>query len=648
MPGIGPLKVHGANWKHPNIIDPGNEPPLSVDGPIGEPIDRRHVSIVWLSGIVLTAISGASLMAAAVLASLKGAVNIASYPQEVALRGTLGFGAAHRADRLPLPAMAFHRQIIRLSTVSRINDHEVVRARRFVRLTGNLSLARSRVLDQIPPLNPQRLLAQSAPGGNAPPQAEPSAEVSFVVRDLWKLLPKVKLTIVTPPDQVRARVRRIAAWQGGTTTLSAKSAAITGMKLAYAGSRDYSSLIAPIVPTNVTTIPKTSTTTNGGTRFERQIIEVKNGESAASILRGIGATPDQTTVIDKLLGSYGSQDGLTAGDRLRVLLSPIGKKHLEPVRVVVANNSGPEAAVALSNAGNYVSVDPDRIDRGSAERHDDQPKSRVISSGISLYQSFYETALRHHVPHAIINDFLRIFAFDVDFARRVHPGNSFAVLYSGDKRGPTASNLRNDVLFASLTVDGRTKTLYRFRADNTAPVDYYNPRGETVQTFLLRKPVPVGRLTSGFGWRKHPILGVVLMHTGIDWAAPMGTPVYAAGDGVIEREGWESGYGKFMLLRHAYGFETAYAHLSGYARGTHVGEHVRQGQVIAFVGSTGYSTGPHLNFEFRLNGHFVDPLRIKLPHEHVLRGAELVRFRQMRKRLNMVMTNNSLHASGHS
>ncbi len=152
----------------------------------------------------------------------------------------------------------------------------------------------------------------------------------------------------------------------------------------------------------------------------------------------------------------------------------------------------------------------------------------------------------------------------------------------------------------------------------------------------MRKPV-LDRPVSGFGLRRHPILGYTKMHTGVDWAAPTGTPIYAAGNGVIEKEGWESGYGKFILVRHHNGYETAYGHMSAYARGTHEGEHVRQGQVIGFVGSTGLSTGSHLHFEIRINGRFVDPMRIRLPHGRELHGPVLTAFEQERGRLDKIM-----------
>lgn len=144
-------------------------------------------------------------------------------------------------------------------------------------------------------------------------------------------------------------------------------------------------------------------------------------------------------------------------------------------------------------------------------------------------------------------------------------------------------------------------------------------------------------MRSGFGLRRHPILGYTKMHTGVDWAAPSGTPIYASGNGVVEKVGWESGYGKYIRVRHNNGYETAYGHMTAYARRIDEGTRVRQGQVIGFVGSTGLSTGSHLHYEILVNGRFVDPMRIKLPRGRVLEGALLANFDKERERLDGIM-----------
>ncbi len=634
--------------RHADAVELGNEPPLSVDGDAHGFVDRRRVSVQWFAGTILTALCGAALMGGAVFTSLDGQTRFASLPEqvEVALRGALGIAGdrlsvSRKSDRLPTAEEpTFTRQVIRVSTISRVGNHEVVRVRPFVRVGGNLALGVSSLIANIPPFNPQRLLAESAPGGSGTQaEAEPDAEVSFVMRDLTAMMPKAKVKLTTPRDEVMARVREAAAWNANAAN-HISIGDITGIKLAYAGvsnSDPYAGFGARIVPENITLLPKTTNKTTGGNPFNEKVVVAKKNDSLGAILHDLGASNAEVIAITKLLGRYGDYHALEEGQKVRVLLSPVpGSKRQQPVRVIVADDNGVDAVAALSDTGKYVSVDPKNVDNEVAEASDDNQDEGNVTTGVTLYQSVYETALRNHVPRPIIDDLIRIYSFDVDFQRKVQPGDSFEMLYAGNEEAPAADS-RNDVLCASLTFGGEVKKLYRFQSPDDGLTDYYDPMGKSAKKFLVRKPVLDGHVTSGFGLRRHPLLGYVKMHTGVDWAAPTGTPVYAAGNGVIEKEGWESGYGKFILVRHNNGYETAYGHMSAYAKGTHEGEHVRQGQVIGFVGSTGLSTGSHLHFEIRINGRFVDPMRIRLPHGRELHGPILTAFEQERARVDKIM-----------
>ena len=209
------------------------------------------------------------------------------------------------------------------------------------------------------------------------------------------------------------------------------------------------------------------------------------------------------------------------------------------------------------------------------------------------------------------------------------------MLFPGEDESGEA---KNDVLFTALTVGGETKRYFRYQAPDDNLVDYYDESGKSAKKFLVRKPVTLGMMRSGFGVRRHPILGYMKMHTGVDWAAPNGTPIYASGNGNVEKVGWESGYGKYVRLRHANGYQTAYGHMSGFARGLQSGARVHQGQIIGYVGSTGLSTGAHLHYEIMVNGRFVDPMRIKLPRGRVLEGPVLAGFERERERLEAMLS----------
>jgi murein DD-endopeptidase MepM/ murein hydrolase activator NlpD len=309
----------------------------------------------------------------------------------------------------------------------------------------------------------------------------------------------------------------------------------------------------------------------------------------------------------------------------------VGGQRMQPVRVVLSGDSGVDAVVALSDMGKYVAFDTQSAETAIVEGSDDESNT----GGTPLYQSIYETALRNQIPRPVIDELIRIYSYDVDFQRKVRPGDSFSVLYAGDDE--TSGENKNEVQFASLTVDGETKKYYRFQSSDDGLVDYYDESGKSAKKFLVRKPVAEGEIRSGFGARKHPILGYVRAHTGVDWGAPMGTPIYASGNGTIEKIGLEGGYGRYIRIRHANGYETAYGHMSAFAKGLDVGRNVRQGQIIGFVGSSGVSTGPHLHYEIIINTRFVDPMKVKLPRGRVLDGTALAGFDKERVRLDGLM-----------
>jgi murein DD-endopeptidase MepM/ murein hydrolase activator NlpD len=181
---------------------------------------------------------------------------------------------------------------------------------------------------------------------------------------------------------------------------------------------------------------------------------------------------------------------------------------------------------------------------------------------------------------------------------------------------PPDAQGRQELLYVDLILGGAKHELFRFRSDDGV-TDFYDASGESGKRFLIRRPLPGGGLgvTSPFGWRIHPVFHTRKLHTGVDLGATEGTPIYASGDGVVERAGWSTGYGRFVMLKHVNGFETAYGHMSRIADITQVGASVRQGQIIGYVGHTGDATGPHLHFEIRINGNFVDPLSVKLPRD---------------------------------
>jgi len=646
-------------------MDLGHEPPLSVDGSEAAVIDRRRVSVQWFSGTILTGLCGAALIGGAVFASLDGETTFARMPERVesALRGAFGANdravSLHKADRLPPPGeQTASRNVMRVSTVTRVGNRDVMRVRPFTRISGNLSMTTSDLSAKIPPFNAQRMLSDTGSGAQAASDdpdnaAEPDAEVSFVTKDLASVLPKAKISAVVALDEIVMRVRDAANWRGNGGSVRyalANAAADVGgaqsdLKMAYANegasSDPYAGFETRVVPENVTLLPKTKDQITGGNPTGERIHLVKKGDTVTSILRDQGATPDEAKAIAATLGVRGRDGGLKEGEKLRILVAPASAApgaRLQPYRVIVANETTVEAVAALSDLGKYVAVDVSSINTvtETADKQTSDDDDDDDGSGVRLYQSIYETALRNKVPTPVIDDMIRVYSYDVDFQRKVQPGDSFDVFYAGDDEGATTTE-KSEVLFAALTVGGETKKYYRFQTPDDGVVDYYDESGKSAKKFLVRKPVNNAIMRSGFGGRRHPILGYVKMHTGVDWATAYGTPIFASGNGVVEKVGWEGGYGKYVRLKHNNGYETAYGHMSAFAKGLEVGKRVRQGQVIGFVGSTGLSTGAHVHYEILVNGRFVDPMRIKLPRGRSLEGPIMAGFEKERDRLDTMI-----------
>jgi len=652
-------KLRGANRRFDaEAINLGNEPPLSVDGGPGGLVDRRRLSVQWFCGTILTGLCGAALMGGAVFASLDGETNFAAAPErvEMALRGAIaGLGGRlsgiHKTDRLAAvsePSVA--RQTVRVPISTRVRERELVRTRSFIRVAGNLSLSLSELSANIPPFNPQKLLTDGvANSDDAPTAAEPDAEVSFVtcdllapapkskvssaVCDLNSLLSKVKPSTQLPLDDVITRVRDVASKTASSSPFlaNADANATPGIKFNYAAEGDtdpYIGFEARVVPENITLLPKT----NGNTDWSEHLVIVKKTETVSSILRELGAAPDEIKGILAVLGARAREGGVKEGQKLRVLTASAGLAHMQPLRIIISGDGGVEAAVALSDNGKYVPVDIRNVDTEAADANGEEA-GEDDGSGVRLYQSIYETALRNSVPNPVIEELIRIYSYDVDFQRKVQAGDSFDVLYSDDENNEG----RNEVRYVSLTVGGETKRYYHYQTADDGTYDYYDETGKSAKKFLVRKPVPIGIMRSGFGERNHPLLHYMKTHTGVDWAAPFGTPIFAAGNGAIDEIGVKGGYGKYVRVRHANGYQTAYGHMTAFARGLNVGSRVRQGQIIGFVGSTGLSTGAHVHFEILINDRFVNPMTVKLPRGRVLDGTSLAVFEKGREQLDSLM-----------
>ncbi len=363
-----------------------------------------------------------------------------------------------------------------------------------------------------------------------------------------------------------------------------------------------------------------------------RILAVGKGDTLMGMLTGAGIDRRVAHNAITALSKVFSPKKLRPGHELYVTLLPESAGDASATSDVAAGVDAMQLVSLRLPATPIRDVQVSRLDDGGyeAEATEKQTvKEPTFASG-RIQTSLYEAALGAGVPASVLADLIQVFSYDIDFQREVQKGDQFALLYNL----VTAEGAIVDtgaIQVAEMTVRGKLHRYYRFK-DEHGFWDYFDEKGRSVRKALLRTPVDGARLTSGFGKRRHPVLGYTKMHRGVDFGAPSGTPIYAAGDGTVETAGRNGGYGNYIRIRHNGTYKTAYAHLSRIK--VKQGSRVRQGQIIGLVGSTGRSTGPHLHYEVLQNNKQTNPLSVKLPTGKTLTGKDLVAFNKRRAELD--------------
>ncbi len=372
----------------------------------------------------------------------------------------------------------------------------------------------------------------------------------------------------------------------------------------------------------------------------------------ASLAPAIPALPTETSTLVELdpgatlmqvLTDNGADrvDAYHAIAALRPIFSPTKLRSGQEISLTFLTTPAAEDSVdgLPSKLLTAISLQPDVERKIEVQRGDDgsftsEQIKREMTSGYAraegtINSSLFLDAAQAGVPAPIIVEMIRMFSYSVDFQREIHPGDKFEVFFNRkfDKSGQAVKE--GDISYASLTILGKNHKLWRYKMADGG-WDYFDEKGRSMKKFLMKTPVDGARISSSFGRRKHPILGYTKMHSGVDFAAPRGTPIYAAGNGIVDYAARMGSYGNFVRIRHANGYQTAYAHMNGFARGIHKGSRVNQGQVIGYVGTTGRSTGPHLHYEIIVHGKKVNPLGIKVPTGTQLAGKDLKKYQATR------------------
>jgi hypothetical protein len=306
-----------------------------------------------------------------------------------------------------------------------------------------------------------------------------------------------------------------------------------------------------------------------------------------------------------------------------------GNEIIAPVRVAFTPPGGEELVVESDDDGRYIAT----IDGKQAKPQQiasDAPHLRAVAR---VSSSVYAAARDNGVPAYIINAAMKVLGHGIDLQRQIHAGDTIDLFYGVPLTG--SSTKRKVLHYAKLRSSGKDHIYYRF-TDSNGKTAYYDERGEGTDKSLMATPISGVRITSGFGMRRHPLLGYNKLHTGIDFGAARGTPIKAAGDGVVTHAGWRGAYGRTVVIKHSGKYSTLYAHMSKTAK-LKSGDKVRQGQVIGYVGTTGRSTGPHLHYEIRKNDRPVNPSRVKFATKSRLAGADLKAFKRQINRLQAMM-----------
>ena len=341
---------------------------------------------------------------------------------------------------------------------------------------------------------------------------------------------------------------------------------------------------------------------------------------------------------DKILESYAIEKSeiLKIKNSLKdkVNLNKLNTKQIIQFNLDKTNNTISEFVYQTSNTQKIFLKRNIKNDKFNEETLLIKLDKNIVYKENIILQSLYKAAVDQNIPANTIIEFARIYGFQIDFQRDVRKQDKFQIMYEVFLNEKNEIVDTGEILFANLKLSGQDNSLYYF--DKNGSEGHYDKNGKSVKKALMKTPINGARLSSPFGMRKHPIDGFNKMHRGTDFAAPMGTPIMASGDGVVKKAGWCGGGGNCVKIRHNSTYQTIYAHMSKFARGIKTGVRVKQGQTIGYVGSTGKSTGPHLHYEVIVNGKKVNSQKLKLPSGKILKGEERKTFETKKIKLDVL------------
>lgn len=622
-----------------------DSPALTVQSTDGEIPQGRELSFAWLSGTVMTGLTSVLLMGAALYVSFQGQDTFSTAYAALQLAAPrieqpTATDIMAKSSRLrPIAATRSDLEIIEAAIRQNVDGREIIRNQPFTRIRATLATTATSLSADAPAYDPVAILNKTQPLKVASLDIATDVygtDVDGEVAVRQTAMPANFVPTRSISDQSAAEFVRGVAEATFFTDGPPQALAYASFGLSNnSPTPGVADNLLTGIAENVTVMPKSTLGADKGQgRTERFLTVREVGPLADTLVRN-GFTSAQVVMVENTLANLIPAGGLPAGIRLRILYGPLTSdpNSLVPYRMSIYRPDGTQgdrhiATVALSDTGQYVvGLQPDWV-----EFPEEDVEQINVGNLPTVYRSIWETGRKHDLDNDTIERIIGMFAYDVDMTKRITAGDTIEILETA-----ATPDAEPELLYVGLNLGGTKRQLYRFTTPD-GTVDFFDPDGETGKRFLNRRPLEGGgTLRSRFGYRIHPIFKTRRLHTGVDLAAPTGTPIYAAGDGVITYYKWQSGYGNKVEIQHVNGYETAYGHMSRYADGLGVGSKVRQGQVIGYVGSTGQSTGPHLHFEVLINGNLVDPLSVKLPKDNVLAQQYRGEFEQTMAQINDLM-----------
>ena len=352
--------------------------------------------------------------------------------------------------------------------------------------------------------------------------------------------------------------------------------------------------------------------------------EMQEGETFSQILQKIKLNNNAIQEIIKLTKEKVDLSKLNIGTKIETL-SSIENGDVFIQNIIIYPNKESEIFISRNNEkfeikSNQLKLYPE-----------------LVYKEVDIQNSIYDSLININTPENTIMEFVQLFSFDIDFQREIRQGNKIKILYKKFNDEKQNFIKSGSIYFAEIQLHNHSYELYRFENEDKKLVGYFDSNGKSATKALMKTPINGARLSSGYGMRKHPILGYNKKHQGVDFAAPKGTPIMAAGTGHIEFVGNNGGAGKYIRIKHMNGYKTAYAHLSKYASGINKNVKVKQGQTIGYVGTTGLSTGPHLHYEVWFNGKRINPMTMKLPSGKKLENNDLEVFLKLKEEIDIKM-----------